>query len=335
MSIRLGITLGDVNGIGPEIVLKAVNAVNIGSECQFVLIGPYHALCEEANRINVEPPPKVDPVEEFQAGVVAWDPAPELELELAPGRLDKDAAQAAYQSIRTAVGGAICGKLDAMVTAPINKEGFQLAGVDFPGHTELLARLTGVDNPGMLLQGGGLRVLLVTRHLPLKDVAASISQTKIMDTIKLAAKGLDWMGVEGGKIGVCGLNPHAGDGGLLGDEEIGMIAPAIEAAKDQGFQVEGPIPSDTIFYQALQGKYDLVVAMYHDQGLGPLKMVGFEEGLNVTLGLPIIRTSPDHGTAYDIAGQGRANPASMVAAIDMAAKLVGRPNPWFEITRYF
>ena len=215
-----------------------------------------------------------------------------------------------------------------MVTAPICKEGFHKAGIDVPGHTELLAELTGTKNFGMMLMGGGLRVMLVTRHIPVSKVSAALSKKNIREAIELTGQALKLFGLKDGRIGVCGLNPHAGDGGIIGREEIELINPAIRSARKKGFAVSDAVPADTIFYQALNGQFDAVVAMYHDQGLGPLKMIGFDEGINVTLGLPIIRTSPDHGTAFGIAGQNKASAKSMKSAVALAIEMAGKPNPW-------
>jgi 4-hydroxythreonine-4-phosphate dehydrogenase len=190
------------------------------------------------------------------------------------------------------------------------------------------AELTDTKRYGRMLMGKGLRVMLATRHLPLRAVADALTKENILEAIELTGEALKWFGLENGRIGVCGLNPHAGDGGALGDEEQMIIAPAIEAARAEGFNAIGPVPSDVVFFQTLEKKYDAVVAMYHDQGLGPLKMHAFDCGVNLTLGLPIIRTSPDHGTAFDIADKGVAKPDSMIAAIEAAIQLAGVSNPW-------
>ena len=222
---------------------------------------------------------------------------------------------AANQAIRAAAADALAGKIDAIVTAPICKEGFHLAGIHVPGHTEYLAQLSGAKRVGMMLVGGGLRVLLATRHIPISQVAKQLTATAISDAIDFANEALLHLKISNGKIGVCGLNPHAGDGGVLGTEERDLILPVIEKAQKEGLPVIGPIPADTIFHKALNGEYDVVIAMYHDQGLGPLKMIGFDEGINITWGLPFIRTSPDHGTAFDIAGKNKASAVSMINAI--------------------
>lgn len=301
--IRIGITCGDVNGIGPEIALKA--AEQIGDKADLVFIGP----------------------QSFFPGKTVWDiPLSEAP---APGTITADASHTAVAAIERAVQGCLYGEIDAMVTAPICKEGLQLAGVPFPGHTEMIAAMTGTKRFGMMLMGKGLRVMLATRHLPLKQVPDALTQDVIEEAIELTGETLNWFGLEHKRIGVCGLNPHAGDGGALGAEEADLIKPAIQTARDKGYNVSGPIPADVIFFQALkEQQFDAVVAMYHDQGLGPLKMHAFDCGINLTLGLPILRVSPDHGTAFGIAGQDKANPDSMIAAIETAIDLAGRPNPW-------
>jgi len=306
MSTRIGITCGDVNGIGPEIALKAVASKHWSPDVEFILIGPEQIFPGDSN----------------------WHIP--CNGELTSGKITAEASQTAVAAIRRAVRGCLDGELDAMVTAPICKEGLKLAGIDYPGHTELIAELTGTTRYGMMLMGKGLRVMLATRHLPLRAVADTLTKEGIEEAIKLTGEALNWFGSENGRIGVCGLNPHAGDGGALGSEESTIIAPAIETARTKGFNVLGPVPADVIFYQALSGAFDAVVAMYHDQGLGPLKMHAFDCGVNLTLGLPIVRTSPDHGTAFDIAGQGVADSGSMVAAIETAIELAQKTNPWVK-----
>jgi 4-hydroxythreonine-4-phosphate dehydrogenase len=313
---RIGITIGDINGIGPEVALKAITAGEWPDDMEFMLYGPVTAMKRQARDMELLLP---EYVHLRDVGVdVAWD----------PGTITVDASRAAEMAIRRVVEGCLSGDLDAMVTAPISKEGLHKAGIHVPGHTELLAELTGTARYGMMLIGGGLRVMLVTRHIPISEVPAALTRENISEAIELTGQALEWFGLKNGKIGVCGLNPHAGDGGVIGREEIELINPAIEVARNKGFNVSDATPADTIFYQALNGQFDAVVAMYHDQGLGPLKMIGFDEGINVTLGLPIIRTSPDHGTAFDIAGQNKASARSMKSAIALAIDLAGKPNPW-------
>ncbi|HBA85668.1 MAG TPA: 4-hydroxythreonine-4-phosphate dehydrogenase PdxA [Verrucomicrobia bacterium] len=328
--IRLGITLGDVNGIGPEIALKAAFEHRWPAAWQLVLIGSASIVAEQALRLDFPAPPAWQPSQTRgrQPRVVCWDPAPALQPRLQPGRLAVDSARAADAWIRACAAACLKGDLDGMVTAPISKEAFHKAGIDVPGHTELLAELTHTRDFAMMLFGGPLRVVLATRHLPLARVASALNRTEILKVIRLTGQALPWLGCRKARIGVCGLNPHAGDGGALGHEEKDLIAPAIRTARQKGFQAEGPIPADAIFYQAVHGRYDAVIAMYHDQGLAPLKMIAFEQGVNVTLGLPIVRTSPDHGTAFDIAGKNKANPSSMIEAMQWAGRLAQRQNPW-------
>jgi 4-hydroxythreonine-4-phosphate dehydrogenase len=246
------------------------------------------------------------------------------------GRCETDAARAAASWIDAAVQSARTDGLQAIVTAPINKQGWMKAGLPYAGHTEMLAHLTGTPHVDMMLLAEGFRVVLATRHIPLRSVASALSVAGLRQTIETTTLSLDWLGEKKKRIAVCGLNPHAGDGGQIGDEEARIIAPAIQAAKRAGGRrtVIGPVPADTVFYQVRKGQYDAVIAMYHDQGLAPFKMVAFEKGVNLTLGLPIVRTSPDHGTAYAIAGKHCADPSSMIAALKLAAHLARRPNPW-------
>ena len=328
--IRLGITLGDVNGVGPEIALKAAFRHRWPASLQLVLMGSEAVLAAQARRFGFPMPPAFCPDERrgAKARVLFWDPTPSLQPAWKPGAIATDSARAAAAWIRSAVEACQQGRLDGLVTAPISKEAFHKAGLRIPGHTELLAELTHTRDYAMMLFGGPLRVILATRHLPLAQVPGALNRGEILKAIRLAGQALPWMGCRKARIGVCGLNPHAGDGGALGREEKLVIAPAIRAAQKAGFHAHGPIPADAIFYQAIHGRYDAVVAMYHDQGLAPLKMIAFESGVNVTLGLPIVRTSPDHGTAFDIAGKGKANPSSMAEAIEWARRLASRPNPW-------
>lgn len=324
----IGITLGDPAGIGPEVALKAARAVR-GCAARLILIGSVGAVDAECKRLSLPRVPvsrgESPPVD---APLSVWDPAPGDTMPAIPGRCTARGARQAVVWIEKAVAACRAGVLDGMVTGPINKEGLKRAGVMFPGHTEMLAALTGTRRFAMLLVGGPLRVVLATRHLPLSKVASGVTGAAIAEAATLMGEALPWLGVPEGTIGVCALNPHGGDGGALGDEERRVIRPALSALRRRGVPVEGPIPADVIFHQAVKGRYAAVLAMYHDQGLAPLKMLAFETGVNVTLGLPIVRTSPDHGTAYDIAGRGIASPASMEAAIRLAIELARRPNPW-------
>jgi 4-hydroxythreonine-4-phosphate dehydrogenase len=240
--------------------------------------------------------------------------------------VDRKAGEASLSYIREAVKAAIAGGIDAVVTAPISKESTHLAGSKFPGHTEMLKELTGADEAVMMFEGGSFRVVLVTIHTALKEVPKLITKESVLSVIKITHSTLvNQFKIKDPKIVVCGLNPHAGESGAFGDEEIVHITPAVAEARKQGIGVTGPLPADTLFFYANQGKWDAVVAMYHDQGLIPFKMVSFNVGVNMTLGLPIIRTSPDHGTAFNIAWQGVADPSSMTAAVKLAARLASEP----------
>jgi len=238
------------------------------------------------------------------------------------GRASREGGEACLRYLHAAAEAVRNGEADALVTAPINKEAIGLAGCPFGGHTDLLADLCCAPHHVMMLAGGPLRVALVTHHVPLAAVSARLTTDDIVTTARIAHESLcRYFDLPAPRLAVCGLNPHASDGGRFGHEEADVIEPAIAALRQEGIQAQGPVPPDTCFLRAVRGEFDAVVAMYHDQGLIPLKLLAFDEAVNVTLGLPIIRTSPDHGTAYDIAGKGVASPASMIAAILLAARM--------------
>jgi len=330
----LGISLGDVTGVGPEVALKAVAAEASADEYKYLFIGDEKVLA----RLNRELSPKL-PFKKFsnydaKGRFFAFNPASEsLPAELPPG--SPLAAHAAVAALRE--GGQRCrrGELDALVTAPVNKESIIRAGHKFVGQTEFLSELAGTRQTAMMLlgtdeRGRWLRVTLATIHISIKTVPEKLTAEKIRLAVELTTQACRDLGLSRAKIGVCGLNPHAGEGGEFGDEEIKLITPALEGERKRGFDVTGPLSGDTVFYYALRGDFDAVIAMYHDQGLAPLKTVAFDSGINWTLGLPFIRTSPDHGTAYDIAGKGVANPGSMIAAIRLAKQLA-RNRGWPKI----
>ena len=325
--LAIGITAGDPNGIGPEVALRAALRPQPAHR-RLVLIGHREVWERAARQIGRALPPETPDLEPPLPRRCTWDPDMAPPPADRPGQVRADAARAAYAYVLSATAAALNGRLAAIVTAPICKEAFQKAGLREPGHTELLARLTGTRRYAMMLFGDRIRVVLATRHLPLRKVADALTADSIVEAVALLARALPWLGFRRARIGVCGLNPHAGDGGALGDEEKKIIAPALARCRRRGFNVAGPIPADVVFHQHLAGTYDAVVAMYHDQGLGPMKMLSFESGVNLTLGLPIVRTSPDHGTAFDLAGKNKADPASTRAALDWAARLAARPNPW-------
>ncbi len=352
--ITVAITLGDPGGIGPEVALLALRRARWPRDCRFVLIGSPAVVRARAAHLRLPPPPAWRPADDrFPARTVLWDPdgdsppitarseraphrkiRPNVAPAWRPGFTGPAQARAAIGWIHAGVSGCLAGVFDALVTGPICKQSLRLAGLPFPGHTEYLAALTRARRFAMMLIGGPLRVALVTRHLPLARVAAAVTRRAVRETVELAAAGAAWLGGPRRAVGVCALNPHAGDGGLLGGEERTIIAPALRALRRRGLAVAGPIPGDVVFHQARRGRFGAVVAMYHDQGLAPLKMLAFESGVNLTLGLPIVRTSPDHGTAFDIAGTGRAHPGSMTAAIRLAIGLARRPNPWAQYKRH-
>ncbi len=328
--IILAITLGDINGIGPEVALKAAYTHRWPTGTHLVLVGNTSILHEQARALNLPLPPAWDPHAASlpRRKVVSWDPYPSTHLSWAPGKIHAKASKQAISWIRETVLGCMNGHFSGMITAPICKEGLKKAGLNMPGHTEFIAEITKTKRFAMMLMGGGLRVILVTRHIPLRSVPESITSSNILETIEITSEALPWLGCRKGTIGVCGLNPHAGDGGAIGTEDKTIIAPAIRTAKRRRIRVEGPVPPDAIFYQAIHGTFDAVIAMYHDQGLGPLKMLAFDQGINITLGLPIIRTSPDHGTAFNIAGQNKARSESIIEAVRLARTLCQRKNPW-------
>ncbi len=327
---RIGVTIGDINGIGPEVALKAVYKKRWPTGYAFIFIGHAGLLSEQAQQFGFPRPKPWKPGEPIAPSrkMLVWDPGPKERLSWNPGHIDPRAAEYAANWIRCGVEAHVTGALNALVTAPICKEGFRKAGLSWPGHTEMLAERTGRQRYAMMLLNPDLRVVIATRHIPLKNVARTLTRSIVLESIELTAEALKWLGEKKNHIAVCGLNPHAGDGGTLGREEIDIITPAIRQARRRKWPVFGPLPADSVFYQALRGDYAAVVAMYHDQGLAPFKMLAFENGVNLTLGLPIVRTSPDHGTGLDIAGRGVADPSSMAAAIRLAGRLASRRNPW-------
>ncbi|MGA9778807.1 MAG: 4-hydroxythreonine-4-phosphate dehydrogenase PdxA [Limisphaerales bacterium] len=325
MTRWIGITLGDVTGIGPEVTLKALAAESANDDTQYLLMGDEgyaHRLNEKLGiRLPLETFSSYQAVGKIFTTRPFAEPLPENLPAGSPA-----AANAAFAALKNGAKRCLRGELDAVVTAPVNKEAIVRAGNKFVGQTELFAKAAKTKRYAMMLLGHDeydrwLRVALVTIHTSIKSVPRKITPEKITLAIQLAAQACRDLGLARAKIAVCGLNPHAGEGGEFGNEEIKTIAPAVLSAQKNGLDVVGPLSGDTVFYYALRGDFDAVVAMYHDQGLAPLKAVAFDTGINWTLGLPFIRTSPDHGTAYDIAGKGIANPSSMMAAIRLAKQL--------------
>lgn len=313
-SIKIGITMGDPNGIGPEVIVKSLHNIASSADLEFkpVIYGNGAVISRACGLTGVNPEYEVRECGDFSLD------------DLVPGTVSSSAGEASVSCIENAARDAVEGKVSAIVTAPISKESIKKSGSAYPGHTEMLRDLTGADHPVMMFDGGPFRVALVTIHVALSSVPSGITFDSVIKTIKICCRDLsEKFGIKHPKIAVCGLNPHAGESGAFGTEEIDIIAPAIEYARNEGADVSGPYPADTLFYRALKGEWDLVIAMYHDQGLIPFKMLAFDKGVNVTLGLPVIRTSPDHGTAFDIAWQGIADPTSMTEAIRLAVKLSG------------
>jgi len=320
----IGITMGDPTGIGPEVVLKAVGVPP--QSCRVVVLGDLTAVSETASRIGspLTPVPwQPGTAYPAEANVLPVLPLSQLPAESRlPGQPTPAGGEASYQYVAIGIQLALAGTLQGLVTAPISKAMWHAAGRDYPGHTELLAALTHTPEVRMMLVGSQLRVILVTTHIALSQVPAALSGERILKTIALTAAHLSrFHGLLRPRLAVAGLNPHAGEAGAFGDEEERIIAPAVQHAQSQGLLVAGPFPADSLFVRAVRGEFDGVVCLYHDQGLIPLKLLSWEEGVNVTIGLPIVRTSPDHGTAFDIAGQGRADPRSMSAALALAVEM--------------
>jgi len=313
----IAITMGDPAGVGPEVVVKALADPDIAALGRWIIVGD-RAVLAAAEQLTglklpaarIVEPRRALPYGRASVSGAAVDPGE-------PGRIE-------VAAIREAVRLCLAGEAAAIVTAPVNKEAINQSGEHFTGHTELIAELCGIAEPRMMLACDRLRVVHVTTHVPLRE-ACQLDTARILRTIELGHDAMLRLGFREPRIAVCGLNPHAGEHGLFGDEEERCIAPAIAQAWSKGIPCEGPLPPDTVFLKALRGAYDLVVALYHDQGHIPMKLVDFEHAVNITLGLPIIRTSVDHGTAYDIAGKGVADPGSMKAAMRLAAAMVGWP----------
>lgn len=331
----IGITMGDPAGIGPEVVVKALADPEIRRLGRFIIYGMNEALEYAADYAELNPfwfrlPHEV--VGRIESGVIVADFDEFSTFSPIMHTATAEGGEASMKFLEAAIAAGKNGFLEAIVTGPICKESWFMAGHRFPGHTEKLAHAFGVPHVAMMFVGGPLRVVLASIHEPLFDLRNSFTIGRVFHPIDLLAQALrNWFGIEQPRIGVCGLNPHAGENGLFGDEESRIITPAVTMACEAGWNVEGPFPADTLFWRAAQGRYDGVVAMYHDQGLIPIKLLAFESACQTTLGLPVIRTSVDHGTAFDIVGQNRANPESMKSAIRLACDLaLHRRNSPFE-----
>ena len=323
----IGITMGDPAGIGPEIIVKAILEFEINKICRPVVIGDAEVIKKILKTCRLRAEIKV--IEKIASAPAGSGKIEIIDLNnvdvkgLKYGVPGKTCGSAAVSYIKKAAELALSKKIDAITTAPINKEIINAAGFQYPGHTELLAELAGTKDFGLMMVGGGLRVILVTTHMALKDVFRNIKKDRVLRTIRLAHKAMGYFQTKAPRIAVAALNPHAGEGRLFGTEEWDEIMPAVIEARGEGLDVSDPLPADTLFHKAKERYYDIVVAMYHDQGLIPLKLLAFGKAVNVTVGLPFIRTSVDHGTAYDIAGKDCADPGSLIEAIKMAVEMVG------------
>lgn len=308
----IAITMGDPAGIGPEIILKSFAKNKISKYCIPLIIGDVAFLKKTAESLNIPPLP---------ASIRLVD-LKNIPQKLIIGKPSRSGGAAAAEYIESAVELTLNKEAAAIVTAPISKEALFMAGYKYPGHTEMLAELTDTKDYAMMLAAKDLRIVLVTTHAAIKDISGLINRKKVLKIIRLTHSSLKLWGFSKPKIAVSALNPHAGEGGIFGKEEIKIIAPAIKDAKSEGINADGPFPADTLFVPAKRKKFDAIIVMYHDQGLIPVKMASFGRAVNITLGLPFIRTSVDHGTAYDIAGKGLADPSSLIEAVKTAAKLI-------------
>jgi 4-phospho-D-threonate 3-dehydrogenase / 4-phospho-D-erythronate 3-dehydrogenase len=324
----IAITMGDAAGVGPEIVVKALARPDVSAAFRALVIGDARRLAKAAAiagvRLDVR---SVDgPANAaFAAGTIDCVDLRLIPDDLPYGQVSAVAGNAAYCYIERAVALAVAGAVDAICTAPLNKEALRAGGHDFPGHTELLAHLTGTPEVSMMLCAPGLRVIHCTTHIGLIDAIARIDSDLVARTIRRGHEALVRAGIAAPRIAVCGINPHAGEHGLFGrGEEESKVAPGVAHARAAGIDAVGPLPADTTFFRAVRGDFDLVVAMYHDQGHCPVKVLGLDAGVNITIGLPVVRTSVDHGTAFDIAGSGTADERSLVEALRQAAQLSAR-----------
>ena len=319
--------MGDPSGSGPEIVVKALTLPEVRSLCRPIVVGDGATMRQAARIVGKEVTVRsIERVADatHEDGIIEVLDLHNVDLsQLQHGKIQAISGEAAFQAIVKGVELAQRGETAAIVTSGIHKESMNLAGHHYAGHTEILADLCGVKSVCMLLVAGSFRVTHVSTHCSLKQAIERAKKPRIMDVIRLTDEAIRRLGIAQPRLAVAGLNPHSGEGGLFGDEEILEITPAIETAREEGYNVVGPVPPDTVFFRMTEGQYDAVVAMYHDQGHIPTKVLSFDEGVNVTLGLPIIRTSVDHGTVFGKAGKGTARPASMVAALTLAARMAG------------
>jgi 4-hydroxythreonine-4-phosphate dehydrogenase len=322
----IAVTMGDPAGIGPEIIARAFGEEDFRKHNRAIVVGDAGILERAARlldlalRANVVAEPEDARFEPDSVDVISETELPE---DLSFGELDARAGDAAFRYVERATHLASGGRVGAMATAPLNKEAMHLAGHKYPGHTEILAELTGTKDYAMMLVTDELKVIHVSTHVSLREAIERAMPEREFAVIRLAHDSLQKLGIESPRVAVAGLNPHAGENGLFGTEDVEHIAPAVAAAVEEGIDATGPHPPDTVMMRARKGAFDIVVVQYHDQGHIPIKLMGFDTGVNVTVGLPFFRTSVDHGTAFDIAGTGKADPASLRAAIDLARRLAG------------
>jgi len=324
---RIGITIGDPAGVGPEVVLKAVAEAAVREVCAPVIIGDAQLLAHTARKLNLQCGYKIvrrdEPLpDQIDAPIIYH--LDNIRADIEPGVESSAAGRASGEYIEAAVELCMGGHLDAISTAPINKRALFLGGYSFPGHTEFLAHLTHTSEVAMAFIAANLRIVLISTHVPLAEAIRLVEKDRIERVIKLANRELKRWGIREPRLAMAALNPHGAEGGLFGIEESAEIVPAVEACREVGIDVAGPFPADTVFLRASRGEFDAVVACYHDQAMIPVKCLSFGEAVNVSLGLPFIRTSVDHGTAFDIAGRGLAEHSSMVAAITLAAEFSRR-----------
>ncbi len=327
----IAITMGDAAGVGPEVIVKALQRPETYLACRPVVIGDVGQFVKTVAALGfglsvkqVNHPSACA----FEHGTIDVLQATDVDLsDISMGKVDPRCGAAAVHAVREATEFALAGDVDAICTAPLNKDAMNQAGYHYPGHTEMLAEFTGAKNYSMMLSSGKLRVLHVSTHVSLQEAIRRVKTDRVLQVIRLAADAARvYLGIAEPHVAVAGLNPHAGENGLFGNEDREEIAPAVELARAEGIKVTGPLPGDTVFARAANGHFDITIAMYHDQGHVAVKMLGFDGGVNTTIGLPIIRTSADHGTAFDIAGMGKASPESQVEAITLAAH-VARQRP--------
>jgi 4-hydroxythreonine-4-phosphate dehydrogenase len=321
----IAITMGDPSGIGPEIILKTLQDPSIYKKCRPFVIGHASVLKETALNlgisVQIRKPADLSAIHPEPGLLFLMEPDASS-IKLSPGVPTTEGGKAAGRYIETGAGLALSGKIDAITTAPINKETLKNAGYPYPGHTEFFAALSKTEDYGMMLAGGPFRIIFATIHEPIARIPPLIKKETVLKTIRLLHREMNRLfGIPRPLIGIASLNPHGGENGLFGNEEQNEIIPAVQTAREEGIQISGPLPPDALFHKAYHREYDAVVVMYHDQGMIPLKMIAFKRSVNITLGLPFIRTSVDHGTAYDIAGKGIADPSSLKEALSLAAKL--------------